>query len=279
MPGIYMRFPGGLPKALTLSYDDGVEDDIRLIELMKKHGLKGTFNINSGMYPPEGHVWPDDYLFRRMPKSVAIPLYKESGMEVAVHTVNHPAIVDEPANICLREIMDDRRNLERDYDCIVRGMAYPFGSVSDEVVNAMKASGIVYGRKTGPTGGFGLPHDWYYWHPTCHHNHPQLMEFAQQFVEKTTRHSALLFYLWGHTYEFRRDNNWERIEKFAEFVAGKPDIWYATNIEIYDYMQAYNRLQFSMDGNRVHNPSAVEVFFEIAEKPYSVKSGETITIE
>lgn len=278
MPGIYMRFPGGLPKALTLSYDDGVEDDIRLIKLMKKHGLKGTFNINSGMYPPEGHVWPEDYLCRRLPKSVAIPLYTQSGMEVAVHTVNHPAIADEPANIMLREIMDDRRNLEQDYGCIVRGMAYPFGSVSEGVVEAMKASGIVYGRKTGPTGHFTLPQDWYHWHPTCHHNHPQLMEFAQQFVEKTTRQTALLFYLWGHTYEFRRDNNWERIEQFAEYMSGRSDVWYATNIEIYDYMQAYNRLLFSTDNARVHNPSAFEVFFEVAEKPYSILPGQTITI-
>ena len=42
-----MLFPGKKRKVLTLSYDDGVEQDIRLVEIMKKHGLKGTFNINT----------------------------------------------------------------------------------------------------------------------------------------------------------------------------------------------------------------------------------------
>ena len=59
MGSIFMRFPYGKSKALTLSYDDGVAQDIRLIEIMKKHGLKGTFNINSGMYAPEGTANPE----------------------------------------------------------------------------------------------------------------------------------------------------------------------------------------------------------------------------
>ena len=32
MSGLIMRFPKGKAKALTLSYDDGVEQDIRLME-------------------------------------------------------------------------------------------------------------------------------------------------------------------------------------------------------------------------------------------------------
>ena len=40
MAQLFMRFPGGVQRALTLSYDDGVEQDARLIEIMKKYGLK-----------------------------------------------------------------------------------------------------------------------------------------------------------------------------------------------------------------------------------------------
>ena len=42
-----MRFPGGKAKALTLSYDDGVRQDKKLIEIFNKNGIKGTFNVNS----------------------------------------------------------------------------------------------------------------------------------------------------------------------------------------------------------------------------------------
>ena len=46
----YIRFPGFKLKAVTLSYDDGVRQDKRLISIMQKYGLKGTFNINAGLF-------------------------------------------------------------------------------------------------------------------------------------------------------------------------------------------------------------------------------------
>lgn len=42
-------FPGGRKKAFTLSSDDGVTQDTRLTELMRKYGIKGTFHLNSGL--------------------------------------------------------------------------------------------------------------------------------------------------------------------------------------------------------------------------------------
>ena len=47
---MYMKFKDGKSKALTLSYDDAVVQDIRLIGIMDKYGIKGTFNVNSGWY-------------------------------------------------------------------------------------------------------------------------------------------------------------------------------------------------------------------------------------
>ena len=50
MTAIYVRFPGFKRKAVTLSYDDGTRQDKRLIEIMKRNGLKGTFNLNGGSF-------------------------------------------------------------------------------------------------------------------------------------------------------------------------------------------------------------------------------------
>jgi len=50
MSKLFVRFPGFRDKAVTLSYDDGVRQDKRLISIMQKYGLKGTFNINSGQF-------------------------------------------------------------------------------------------------------------------------------------------------------------------------------------------------------------------------------------
>ena len=279
MSNIFMRFPGGKRKALTLSYDDGVEQDIRLIDIMKKHGLKGTFNINSGMYAPEGKVYPEGTIHRRMSKSMALDLYRNSGMEVAVHGLTHPFLEQLPENLCTYEVLQDRINLEEDYGTIVRGMAYPFGTYSDSVVDTLRQCGIVYSRTVESTEKFTIPMDWLRLPATCHHKNPRLMELARQFAEVTgkTNRGPALFYLWGHSYEFEADDNWHVIEEFADYIGGREDIWYATNIEIYDYIDAYNRLIFSMDFTKVYNPTATELYFETKKGAYSVKPGETIT--
>ena len=88
-----------------------------------------------------------------------------------------------------------------------------------------------------------------------------------------------VFYLWGHSYEFDDRNNWEVLEKFCDKMGGRSDVWYATNIEIYDYVQAYNSLLFSADGTVCTNLSSYDVYFEKAMKLYCVKSGETLTID
>ena len=88
-----------------------------------------------------------------------------------------------------------------------------------------------------------------------------------------------LFYIWGHSWEFDYNNGWEHMEKVCEKLSGHDDIWYATNIEIYDYVQGYNALRFSADSSIVYNPNLFTVYFEVDEVPYSVEPGETIHIK
>lgn len=282
MSSIFMRFPGGKRKALTLSYDDGVEQDIRLIDIMKEHGLKGTFNINSGLYAPEGMAYPAGQVHRKMSKSMAQEVYLSSGMEVAVHGLTHPYLEQLPENMCTYEVLQDRTNLEETYGCFIRGMAYPFGRYSDSVIASLKQCGIVYSRTTVSTEKFDIPTDWLRLPATCHHRNPKLMELARKFVENDFKRTPGLFYLWGHSYEFDYnvpDNNWSIIEEFAEFIGNREDIWYATNIEIYDYIAAYKQLIFGTDRKTVYNPTCTTLYFETSTGIYSVMPGETAKYE
>ena len=283
MNATFMRFPGGRPKALTLSYDDGVEQDIRMIETLNKYGIKCTFNINSGCFSPEGTVHEEGKIHRRMTLSQSVEVYKNSGHEVAVHAYSHPFLETLPPALAAWEILEDRKGLEEAFDCIIRGMAYPYGTHNDTVVEVLKNSGIVYARTTASTEKFSIPTDWLRLPATCHHANKSLMSLAEKFVNADASRKPQLFYLWGHTYEFERDNNWNVIEEFCEYIGGKEDIWYATNIEIYDYIQAFNRLEWSVDASRVHNPSAVSVWVK-AGKHYAkshifeIKPGETVKL-
>ena len=277
MASIFMRFPEGKSKALTLSYDDGVRQDRRLLEIMRKFGLKGTFNINSEGFAPEGCTTGN-----RMSRSEALKFYSDCGMEIAVHAAHHPYLEQLPENLCTWEILNDRRNLEADFGGFIRGMAYPFGTTSDSVVASLRQCGMAYARTTVSTESFSIPTDWLRLPATCHHRNPRLMELAREFIQKQDVRGPMLFYLWGHSYEFDYDqpnNNWGVIEEFAEYMGGREDIWYATNIEIYDYIAAYNQLIFSMDYTRVYNPTCTTVYFTTGKGLCTVKPGETVHYE
>ena len=114
-----IRLKDGKTKVLTLSYDDGVVQDIRLMEIMNKYGLKGTFNINSGAYTAEDKVREK---FRgRMKRSEAMALYTDSGHEIAVHTYTHPFLEKLDSSEIVYEIIEDRKDIEGRYGVIARG--------------------------------------------------------------------------------------------------------------------------------------------------------------
>lgn len=284
MQSIRMNFPEGKKKALTFSYDDGVEQDIRLMEILKKNNLKCTFNLNSGEYSPEGTVFPEGHIHRRMTKQAAIELYKDSGMEVAVHGLNHPWFTELPENVCNAQIALDRWNLEREYGQIVRGCAYPFGAYNDSVVDILAKNGIVYSRAVNPTYRFDIPRDWLRLEPTGHFADPKMPELIDKFLDGRPgiAENPWLFYIWGHSYEFEQFDCWEMFENMASKLANRPDVWYATNIEVYDYVKAFENLQFSSDMSMVRNNSCMDVYFEFADygnpdvKQYVVPAGSTL---
>ena len=275
---MYMKLKDGKSKVLTLSYDDGVVQDIRLIKILDQYGIKATFNVNSGLYLPEDTQ--RERFYGRMKLSEAKALYINSGHEVATHALTHPFLDRLKTDAVLAEVMDDRRNIEQQYGTFARGMAYPYGTYNNEVIDALRKCGICYARTIKSTENFNFPENWLEWNPTCHHRNPKLMDLAKKFVEEKGYHCSenWLFYLWGHSYEFDNDDNWELIENFAAYVGGKEDIWYATNIEIYDYIKAYENLLTNVDQTAVYNPSAIDVWFSHKNKTYCVKGGQTVNL-
>ena len=134
---------------------------------------------------------------------------------------------------------------------------------SEEIKALFKQLGIAYGRVVPSKPDYELPLDPLEWHPTCHHNDPELMEKARFFADFKKRQYLKLMYVWGHSYEFTNNDNWEVIEEFCKFMGGREDIWYATNIEIIDYMEVLKNLKFSGDGESVYNPSAQSAWLQI----------------
>ena len=51
-------------------------------------------------------------------------------------------------------------------------------------------------------------------------------------------------------------------------------MWYATNIEIFDYWTALRALRFSADRTMVYNPTATDVWVEVDGKPVLCAAGK-----
>lgn len=270
---VLMCFPGGKRKAFTMSYDDGVEQDIRLIELMKKYGVKGTFNLGSACFPPPGTTYPAGKVYRRMTQEQCLNAYDWDGVEIAAHGAHHGYLDKVPLATAVLEMVNDRKALEELFGRIIRGFVYPFATYTDEVVDALRACGSVYARTAAATHDFKMPSDWLRLDPTCHHNDEQLDALTERFLNETPAHEPWMFYLWGHTYEFDQRQNWERIENLLARISGREDVWYATNIEIYEYTRAFESLVFSAESSLVSNPTAQDVYVLIDEKTVCVPAG------
>jgi len=263
-------YPEGRKKALTFSYDDGKEEDRRLIDIFNSTGCKATFNLNYS------HLHTVDYSQKhpRIAESEIASLYK--GHEIAAHTFTHPTISRCPLTEVAYEILEDRKGLESITGTPVRGCAYPNGSYNEEVKLLFKQLGVAYSRVVESVPNFELPADPFEWHPTAHHNDPKLMEYADFFINFKKKQYLKCMYVWGHSYEFAEHDNWEVIECLCDKLSNKEDIWYATNIEIIDYMRASGNLQFAADNSFVYNPSAITVWLDVNNRIYEVEGGALV---
>ena len=260
LKNIYTCFPGGRHKVLTMSYDDGREEDRRLVDIFNRHGIRGTFNLNSGRLSDP----------RRIPAGEYRTLY--AGHEIACHTYTHPTIERCPTEQTARQILQDRMELEDIVGAPVRGLAYPNGSYSKEIMALLPLLGIKYARVVPTTGGFGMPEDFFEWRGTCHHN-GALLELGRKFSELYKTQYLYMMYVWGHSYEFTTYDNWSVMEDFCAMIGGREDIWYATNIEIVDYLEDARRLRFTAAGDKVYNPNAASVWLEVDGKKVEVPGG------
>ena len=279
----FLRYPEGKCKAVTFSYDDLFTYDRKLSDILTEHGLKGTFNVNSSSLGGKNHLSREEVQTWIL----------DRGHEVAVHGEFHRAngLVRPVEGI--RDVLNCRIDLEKAFDRIIRGMAYPDSGIGaiqnggnrEEIKQYLVQLDIAYARTAkSDVAGFMLPEDWYAWTPTAHHGNPELFSEIEKFLDlsvdtlyRSSRYPRL-FFVWGHSFEFERNGNWDLLERICKALGGREEIWYATNMEIYEYVSAYHSLVFSADGERVYNPTLKKIWFDVDGKQYKIAPGETITI-
>jgi len=229
----------GKNKAITFSYDDGTTQDIRLIEIFNKYGLKGTFNLNSECLGKEGSLLCDEkYTINHTKVKREDVKHIYDGHEVAVHTLTHPNLtkIEDDAEV-LRQVEQDRINLSELVGYEVEGMAYPCGApnCNERVAQIIKNNTIIkYARTVDVTKSFEPYKDLYQYKGTLYHqgNWDILFETGKKFLELKTDTPKVL-YIWGHSFEFDiYPERWEIFEEFCKMISGQNDIFYGTNLDV-----------------------------------------------
>ncbi len=226
----------GKMKAVTFSYDDGVTQDQRLIDLFNRYGLKATFNLNSGLLGTPGALVREKVTVAHVkPRPCEIRRIYE-GHEIAAHTLTHPALRELPDEEVIRQVEEDRLALSELAGYEVVGMAYPGGGVNFDarVAEAIRLhTGIKYARTTLSSGSFDLQQDLLTFKPTVYHHveFDDLFRLGESFLAAPPD-KPRLFYIWGHAYEFDIRNEWARMEDFCRMIAGHDDVFYGTNREV-----------------------------------------------
>ena len=277
---IKLLFPGGKTKAFVFSSDDGPVHDRRLVTLLNKYHLKGTFHLNSNK------LNSPNYLQKEEIKN----LFK--GHEVSVHSMNHPGLSGLPPAEIRSEIFGDKLALEKIAGQSVRGMAYPFGNFNDEVVEIAKTSGMEYARIVEETRNFSLPNDFLRWKPSTHqfgkayyeaknieNDQKELAAFNNLTADFLGSDTLALYTVWGHSWEMGDSNaKWNDLETCFKQIANSKAVCALTMIEVADYLRAYTQIQVSELDNSIYNPSPITVFVSVAGKTHKISSGKRLKL-
>lgn len=216
-------------KAITFSFDDGVYQDIRLVEILNRYGLKATFNINTGLSSTKHDFVINDVNITHLSLDTMVKLYQ--GHEVAMHTHTHPDLT-----ACdLKTIKDE---IKKNFDVITQlfkkepiGFVYPYGTFNDEIVKELSSFSIKYARTIIDNYDTNLQNDLLRFRPTAHFNDPKLTDIVDTFLNASPETPQIL-YIWGHSYECDTDNLWSSFESLCQKISNKNDVFYGTNKDV-----------------------------------------------
>jgi len=208
------------------SWDDGVADDIRLTELLRRYGAKATFNLNPGLHLQQrsfGWIYGDKDVWR-LGQDELVAVYQ--GFEIANHSLTHPNLPDLSPVDLAREVWDSRRLLQDWFQQPIWGFCYPFGGFNPTVKEAVHAAGHVYARTVNEHESVFPPADPFEFGVSC-----RFVDLAfWSRYERAKAHGGV-FCFWGHSYELLNEAMWADLEdKLARISADPAAVW--VNLEV-----------------------------------------------
>ncbi len=262
-------YPEGKNRAFNISYDDGVTQDVRFVELLNRYGLKGTFNLNYGLLR-KGFTWQHEcgMTVRRLPEEEICRVYQ--GHEIASHSYSHPYFDDMEETEILKELGADKFFLELLTGREITGYATPFYHYSPLMAQCVKQCGFSYARISEETNDYSIPEDFYAWKGSKFHWDADLVPFVEGFL--ATNQELALCQLVGHSYDLDVLDLWDTMEAICARVAGAGDVWAATHSELVEYLRDMEQAVITPES--IYNPGEGVLWFRVGDRTLCLAPGE-----
>ena len=217
---------------VTQSWDDGDLNDSRLIDILRKYKVKGTFFINPAQYvllekgDRDAAIRQYAHLIEPFPRFLDTYGTYE-GVEVGSHGYTHPDMCKLSPEKLRFELAESKRVLEEWFKRPVIGMAYPGNSNNPEVVEAVKKAGYQYARGGSPHISFS-PDNPSEFSTTVEFNSPR---FWPEF-ERVKKEGGI-FNIFGHSSGLRVEADWKDYEEEIARIAADPAVQWKTYGELF----------------------------------------------
>ncbi len=266
-------YPSGKKKAFNITYDDGVLQDKDFVQLLNNYGIPATFHLNSGlMDPPFTWMHENGQTVTRLGPDKAVQLY--SGHEIASHSLTHPDFTGLPKEEILRQMRQDKQNLEQLFGCRVVGFGVPFDYFGPEAADAARECGFTYARNSSQTLGYAPPYDYFDWSVGVYHLNPEFDTYIDGFFE--TRQELALCQIVGHSYDLDVYDMWDKIKKLLQRVSQNEDIACLTHSQLVNYLKAM-RTSWVSD-SLILNRGSEDLWFDVDGQVLVVKPNERVEL-
>lgn len=205
-------------------WDDGVNDDIRLGDILRKHGAKASFNLNPTTHHETrqgGFVEKWQKTIQRLARDELRSVYE--GFTIANHSMTHPWPTRIPLEQWRGEVFDARKILQDWFQQPVLGFVYPFGDFDDATADVVREAGHVYARTTKNITPCFPPQDPMKFASDRHFHAPDFWERYEQ----AKASGCGVFYFWGHSYELCTEEQWSAFDEKIARISADPDAEWA----------------------------------------------------
>lgn len=234
-------------KYFVWSFDDGLEQDKKIVEILRSFNMGATFNLNSGLYGKQQMIGrigtlgckevpigqfqkQKHHLLKyvphcRIPEDEVVEVYE--GFEIASHTVSHRNLTKLTEEEIREEIFQDVQQLSQKFSQAVTGFAYPFGASNEVAKKVLGDCGITYARTVGSVKNFDFPEDPLNLPISCWHISSKAAEKLDAFLNAPEQEKDMLFLMFAHGYEFDfgvKESSWEKFKRLCDRVASHDEI-------------------------------------------------------